>query len=362
MTCYHVVEDGTQISVDATGPASVELAFFDEKSDIAILRLPWKLPNFLELLAGNAPSPGTRIYVIGNALGFLTWTITDGIVSGLRKQPNSALLQITAPINEGSSGSPVLNEAGKVVGVARSLLENAQSLYFAISSWDVRKALNMVPSKAYRAGVDPTTGTAVLGTLGQALEAASIYQKPDSTSKEFYHLTANEYLVLAAHDTGNWKRVLLQNGLYGYIQSSKVAVLPYEVTANSGTYLSTSASIALLASSLVGVPYKAGGKDARFGVGVPELAVLSYAAGGITLPKSLTDQARVGKRVSRLEELEEGDRLYFGDGKSSRLTLTGIYLGNGYFVYANSSSKKVESAYLGSPSWLQRLQRAVRGK
>jgi S1-C subfamily serine protease len=92
--------------------------------------------------------------VLGNPLGFSS-TLSDGIVSawretGIEEDPEfikGPLLQITAPISEGSSGSPVMNLDGEVVGVAVAFFEGGQSLNFAVPASSVRKLLARVNPK-----------------------------------------------------------------------------------------------------------------------------------------------------------------------------------------------------------------------
>jgi hypothetical protein len=70
--------------------------------------------------------------VIGTPLG-LEQTVSDGIVSARREIPGfGRIVQMTAPISPGSSGSPVLNMRGEVVGVATFLIDMGQNLNFAI--------------------------------------------------------------------------------------------------------------------------------------------------------------------------------------------------------------------------------------
>ncbi len=77
---------------------------------------------------------GERVLVIGNPLG-LSGSVSDGIVSAFRPSAKyGKLIQITGPISEGSSGSPVVNLKGEVIGVATLNLEGGQNLNFAISS------------------------------------------------------------------------------------------------------------------------------------------------------------------------------------------------------------------------------------
>ena len=80
------------------------------------------------------PAVGEEVLVIGNPMG-LEQTVTNGIVSALRDVKSSGrLIQMTAPISPGSSGSPVVNLKGELVGVAMSILREGQNLNFAVPS------------------------------------------------------------------------------------------------------------------------------------------------------------------------------------------------------------------------------------
>ena len=79
----------------------------------------------------SAAREGQRVLVIGNPEG-LYGTVSDGIISAFRDDGN--IIQITAPISPGSSGSPVLNEKGEVIGIATYYGKEGQNLNFAVSS------------------------------------------------------------------------------------------------------------------------------------------------------------------------------------------------------------------------------------
>jgi serine protease Do len=76
--------------------------------------------------------------VIGNPEGF-EGTVSDGIISAFRE--NRSMIQITAPVSHGSSGSPVLDESGQVLGIATIVFREGQNLNFAISGEAIRVAV-----------------------------------------------------------------------------------------------------------------------------------------------------------------------------------------------------------------------------
>lgn len=77
-------------------------------------------------------SVGEKVYVISSPKG-LENTISEGILSGIREiDPKRKIIQITAPVSEGSSGGPVFNKNGEVIGIATFLLKEAQNINFAM--------------------------------------------------------------------------------------------------------------------------------------------------------------------------------------------------------------------------------------
>ncbi|MDX6696476.1 MAG: hypothetical protein QOF02_4079 [Blastocatellia bacterium] len=107
----------------------------DGEGDIALLQIDIG-PNLVQPLAITRTSPqeGESVVVVGNPLG-LEGSVSNGIVSAVRDIPNfGRIIQITAPISSGSSGSPVINMQGQVIGVATLQLTDGQSLNFAVPS------------------------------------------------------------------------------------------------------------------------------------------------------------------------------------------------------------------------------------
>jgi S1-C subfamily serine protease len=92
--------------------------------------------SFPEGMAGLHISPavpevGERVAVVGSPLG-LEHTLSDGVVSAIRRAIGGHYLQISAPLSIGSSGSPVINMKGEVVGVASLQVLKGQNLNFAV--------------------------------------------------------------------------------------------------------------------------------------------------------------------------------------------------------------------------------------
>jgi len=138
VTNRHVIDNAYRAEVhSSTGsiyPVKGVVAV-DAEGDIAILRVEAP-PNQIRPLSLDRTSPqeGESIVVIGNPFG-LEGSVTNGIVSAVRDIPTfGRIIQITAPISPGSSGSPVVNMQGQVIGVATLQITGGQSINFAIPS------------------------------------------------------------------------------------------------------------------------------------------------------------------------------------------------------------------------------------
>lgn len=140
VTNLHVVRGATRAEIktlDGKGkvfPVNGTLAV-DEEGDLALLSVdtPTERARSTEL-ASELPDEGESIFVIGNPLK-LEGSVSDGIVSAVREVPNSyRIIQITAPISHGNSGSPVFNLKGQVLGVVTVKVTNGQNINLAIAA------------------------------------------------------------------------------------------------------------------------------------------------------------------------------------------------------------------------------------
>ena len=146
-TNYHVIEGaarGTAKLVDRYRAYTIEgITATDKTNDLVLLKVSVYGINPLPLGDSNTVRIGEKIYVAGNPLG-LEGTVSDGIISSRRDRYTKERLQMTAPISPGSSGGPVLNRKGKVIGVSVATFRalEAQNLNFAIPSNYLKALLN----------------------------------------------------------------------------------------------------------------------------------------------------------------------------------------------------------------------------
>ncbi len=138
ITNYHVLWGASSAEVKTSDGKTYPITYIvaeDEQSDIIRLSVNISSPYVYPLsLSKTIPEVGERIIVYGSPLG-LENTVSDGIVSAIRDIPDyGRIIQITAPISPGSSGSPILNMKGEVIGIATFQIVEGQNLNFAIPS------------------------------------------------------------------------------------------------------------------------------------------------------------------------------------------------------------------------------------
>ena len=107
----------------------------DINHDLAVIQAASLAASSLTLGDSDTVQVGQSVYAAGNPQG-LTGTFSQGIVSGIRPEGNAlvedTIIQITAPVSPGSSGGPVLNSDGEVIGIIFSQFTDGQNLNFAI--------------------------------------------------------------------------------------------------------------------------------------------------------------------------------------------------------------------------------------
>ena len=138
VTNYHVIDGAARGTAKLVGKhtkyAIEGITATERGNDLAILKVSASGIKPLPLVENSdRVKIGAQVYVAGNPKG-LEGTFSDGIISSKRGGHAYGRLQMTAPISPGSSGGPVLNTRGEVIGVSFASLESGQNLNFAIPS------------------------------------------------------------------------------------------------------------------------------------------------------------------------------------------------------------------------------------
>ncbi len=113
----------------------------DEKRDLIILKVAAFGTQAVSLGNSDLAQVGETVYAVGNPRG-LEGTFSQGIISSIRSVGIDKLIQMTAPTSQGSSGGPVLNSKGGVIGVSFASFRDGQNLNFAIPSNDLSLLLS----------------------------------------------------------------------------------------------------------------------------------------------------------------------------------------------------------------------------
>jgi S1-C subfamily serine protease len=145
MTNYHVIRGARTLTVHVPGKEtfSVDSVLgYNIENDVAALQLSaGNSPPALYTEEADVAKVGDRVVAIGAPLG-LESTVSEGIVSALRNTNGTHIIQTTAPISPGSSGGPLLNEFGRVIGLTTATIRNGENLNFVVSSVHIVKLLN----------------------------------------------------------------------------------------------------------------------------------------------------------------------------------------------------------------------------
>ena len=136
VTNYHVIENSTDVEVtlDSGVTYTAQVVGGDESYDIAVLKVDPGEDKLQPVVLGTSSSlqVGDEIVAIGNPLGELTFSMSEGIVSCVNREINVDgtpfnMIQITAAINEGNSGGPLFNIYGEVVGIVSAKYSSSSS-------------------------------------------------------------------------------------------------------------------------------------------------------------------------------------------------------------------------------------------
>ena len=193
LTNYHVLEGGSDCTIYLENDHSYAAKYVagDADSDLAVLKTDLTGLPAAQFGDSEKLTVGDKVYAIGNPLGYeLRGTLTDGIVSAINRDVwvdgrTMTLIQTNAALNSGSSGGPLINCYGQVVGInvmKIGTFTNAagvEGIGFAIPSATVKEVVEQLLSQGY------VSGRPTLGIHGELL--SSFYQ-------HYYQLPAGLYV------------------------------------------------------------------------------------------------------------------------------------------------------------------------
>jgi S1-C subfamily serine protease len=205
VTNYHVIQGAAHLTARTNEGATFQferVVAQPQGVDLAILKFSADGVPFLKLGNSTSAVEGQQVIVIGSPEG-LQGTVSEGIISAFRE--NRSMIQITAPISHGSSGSPVLDENGQVIGVATLVAREGQNLGFAIAVEEVTRALTSP-------GTQPTPAPYAFSPLFvEPQQPSSIDPKTAVVAflKEFWNANTS-------NDPGDWASDFAAQSRYCY--------------------------------------------------------------------------------------------------------------------------------------------------
>ena len=146
-----VLENGSEYTADIVG--------FEASNDVALIRI--NAAGLRAAMIGNSDEirVGERVYAVGNPLGDLAYTMTDGIVSALNRVVTVDSItidafQFSAAVNRGNSGGPLYNQRGEVIGIvtAKVIRGNVEGIGFAIPINDAMEIAIALIEEGYLPG------------------------------------------------------------------------------------------------------------------------------------------------------------------------------------------------------------------
>lgn len=209
VTNYHVLEGAASATVEIGGQvySDVLVLAADPEWDLAVLKVEADGLRALPLGRGlDSVNPGEAVVALGNPEG-LKGTVSNGIVSSIRYDPDLGLdlIQTTAPISEGSSGGPLLNMRGEVIGINTLTYISGQNLNFAIPVDTLKQLLDSAPA-------EPAYSVAEVFAGGIQPGGASPEGRADALSVEIIN-GSDDFIIcfvyISESDSDDWGEDLL---------------------------------------------------------------------------------------------------------------------------------------------------------
>jgi serine protease Do len=251
LTNHHVIEEAVK------GNYEVEVMLYNgdtylaeivgyesETSDIAVLKINAEGLNAVTMGDSNAMRVGRDVYAVGNPLGELAYSMTDGMISALDREITTTdkntgrtttvnMFQISAAVNSGNSGGPVYNDAGEVIGVvtAKYSSTGVEGLGFAIPINDAMAIakdlmeIGYVRGKPYM-GITVQTVSSTVAQYYNMVEGAYVYSVEPGSPAEAAGLRMGD-IITKLNDTDIRSTADLTNTQKNYRAGETVTLTVY---------------------------------------------------------------------------------------------------------------------------------------
>ena len=190
VTNNHVVSNTSTVNVILTDQTSytARIVGLDEENDIAVIKID--ATGLTPAVFGDSSiiREGDSVFAIGNPLGTLGGSTTEGIISGLDRQINvegqlMTLMQTSAAVNHGNSGGGLFNSRGELIGIVNSKSEgtDVEGLGFAIPSNVVKEITTKM--------IDDWDPTQTKGNTAGPVMGITIVTVPDLQTAQSYNVS-----------------------------------------------------------------------------------------------------------------------------------------------------------------------------
>ena len=196
------------------------------------------------------------------------------------------------------------------------------------------------------------TGANIARVANVELKGATIRRLPDPTAAILFNCKQGTQLAVLK-SSGMWSAVLMSDASTGWVPTKYLKLTDQTIDVSQqmrptegpggdavysvGAYSTRSRTVAQ-ALRWLGTPYVYGGTSRR-GIDCSAMVQNSFKSCGVNLPRTAAQQAKVGQ-VVQPQDLQPGDRLYFS-ASGTRVDHTGLYMGDGLFVHASGSGRRV---------------------
>ncbi len=218
LTNYHVIADSNAITVSLYDGTTYDatLIGYDESNDIAVLKVDAQGLTPVVLGDSENVNVGDTVIAIGNPLGELTFSLTQGVVSALNREVTFSgnvtmdLIQTDCAINSGNSGGALFNLHGEVIGITNAKYSSSSgsgasidNIGFAIPMNHIKSIVQSIMEKGYISkayiGVTVTDVSAETQRYGLP-QGASVYAVAEDSPAEEAGLQVSD-IITKVNDT-----------------------------------------------------------------------------------------------------------------------------------------------------------------